>query len=305
MSASKLPERPSLAYLRKLAKDRLEKLRQSDPETKLAAALLDVAREYGFPSWRALKADLEQRQTQTHKPALNSPAMRFLAVRNVTASIEFYRDILGFEIADVAGATEAILGPARIRFETGAPRQSIVFLQTADVESAHAAIRARGGAPTAIEKVNWIKMQMFEIRDPDGNVLWFGQTFHQGQESPSRRGSQPHGLRQALPELPFDKVPAAIAWYRDILGFRINYQQHDLGVMDRDAITILLIVRTADHKGIGSCEFYVADADALYAEFTAKGAHTLGPPVSYPWGLRAFRVLDPEGNRLTFAQTFE
>ena len=38
MSASKLPERPSLAYLRKLAKDRLENLRQSDPQAKLAAA---------------------------------------------------------------------------------------------------------------------------------------------------------------------------------------------------------------------------------------------------------------------------
>jgi len=75
--------------------------------------------------------------------------------------------------------------------------------------------------------------------------------------------------------------------------------------MDRDAITILLIARTADHKGIGSCEFYVSDADALYAEFTGKGAYTLGPPVSRPWGLRDFRVIDPEGNRLTFAQTFE
>ena len=303
MSASKLPERPSLAFLRKLAKDRLEKLRQSDPQAKLAAALLDVAREHGFPSWRALKAELEQRQTKTHKPDLTSPAVRSLASRDIAASTAFYRDILGFDITERDGATEAVLGPVRLRFGRGAT--SVVFLQTADVESTHAAIRARGGNPSDIEKVNWIKMQMFEIRDPDGNVLWFGQTYHQDQESPSRRGSQPHGIRQALPELPCDNVPAAVAYYRDILGFHINYQQHDLGVMDRDAITLLLIARTADHKGIGSCEFYVADADALYAEFTANGARTLGPPVSHPWGLRDFRVLDSEGNRLTFAQTFE
>ncbi len=318
MSASKLPERPSLAYLRKLAKDRLAQLRQSDPDAKLASALLQVARDHGFPSWRALKADLEQRQTQTYKPALNSPAMRFLAVRDVATSIAFYRDILGFEIHDLSGATEAALGPVRIRFGAEGyspadwgyenprpPGTAILFLQTADVAATHAAIRARGGVPTAIEKVNWIKMQMFEIRDPDGNILWFGQSYHQGQESPSRRGAQPHGLRQALPELPFDNVAAAVDWYRDTLGFRINYQQGDLGVMYRDAITILLIQRTAQHTGIGSCEFYVADADALYAEFTAKGAHTMGPPVSHPWGLRDFRVVDPEGNRLTFGQTFE
>jgi hypothetical protein len=95
-----------------------------------------------------------------------------------------------------------------------------------------------------------------------------------------------------------------VGWYRDVLGFRINYQQHDLGVMDRDAITVLLIARTDQHKGIGSCEVYVSDVDALYEEFLAKGARVLGTPVSHPWGLRDFRI-DAEGNRITFAQTFE
>ena len=99
----------------------------------------------------------------------------------------------------------------------------------------------------------------------------------------SRRGSQAHGLRQALPELPFDDVPAAIAYYRDVLGFRINYQQDDLGVMDRDAITVLLIARTPEHKGIGSFGDYVSNADALYEELLAKGAKILGRPVSHPW----------------------
>ena len=62
MSPSPLPERPSLEYLKKLAKDRLRALRRTNPQTKLAAALLDVAREHGFPSWRALKAHVEQQQ---------------------------------------------------------------------------------------------------------------------------------------------------------------------------------------------------------------------------------------------------
>jgi ankyrin repeat protein len=65
MSDSKLPERASLEYLKKLAKDRLHELRQTDPHTKLAAALLAVARDHGFPSWRALKIEVEQRQTTT------------------------------------------------------------------------------------------------------------------------------------------------------------------------------------------------------------------------------------------------
>lgn len=62
MSNSKLPERASLEYLKKLAKNRLQELRQADPEAKLATALLAVARDHGFSSWRALKAEVEQRQ---------------------------------------------------------------------------------------------------------------------------------------------------------------------------------------------------------------------------------------------------
>lgn len=64
MSSSKLPERVSLEYLKKLAKDRLQELRRAHPRAKLATALLAVARDYGFSSWRALKAEVEQRQTQ-------------------------------------------------------------------------------------------------------------------------------------------------------------------------------------------------------------------------------------------------
>ncbi len=68
---------------------------------------------------------------------------------------------------------------------------------------------------------------------------------------------------------------------------------------------LLLIARTERHRGIGSCSFYVVDADALHEELVTKGAHVQGPPISHPWGLREFRVLDPEGNRLSFAQPFE
>jgi ankyrin repeat protein len=62
MSNSKLPERASLEYLKKLAKDRLRDLRRADPRAKLATALLAVAQDHGFSSWRALKAELDQRQ---------------------------------------------------------------------------------------------------------------------------------------------------------------------------------------------------------------------------------------------------
>lgn len=62
MSHAQLPGRVSLEYLKKLAKDRLRDLRHANPHTQLASALLSVAREYGFASWRALKAEVEERR---------------------------------------------------------------------------------------------------------------------------------------------------------------------------------------------------------------------------------------------------
>jgi ankyrin repeat protein len=63
-----LPPRASLEWLRKTAKDRLQTWRASRPEARLADAQLAVAREHGFPSWRALKAHVDQ------LPATPAPA---------------------------------------------------------------------------------------------------------------------------------------------------------------------------------------------------------------------------------------
>jgi ankyrin repeat protein/uncharacterized glyoxalase superfamily protein PhnB len=60
--SSTLPEHPSLDYLKRLAKQRLRELRATDPDAKLAQAQLAVARDHGFPSWRALKAEVDARR---------------------------------------------------------------------------------------------------------------------------------------------------------------------------------------------------------------------------------------------------
>jgi ankyrin repeat protein/catechol 2,3-dioxygenase-like lactoylglutathione lyase family enzyme len=58
-----LPERASDEYLKKLAKDRLAFMRErNNPSAKLAEAQFAIAREYGFPSWRALKAEMDLRR---------------------------------------------------------------------------------------------------------------------------------------------------------------------------------------------------------------------------------------------------
>jgi len=57
--AQPLPARPNLDWLRKTAKQALRELRAQRPEARLAEAQLALAREYGFHSWRALKAHID------------------------------------------------------------------------------------------------------------------------------------------------------------------------------------------------------------------------------------------------------
>jgi predicted enzyme related to lactoylglutathione lyase len=241
-------------------------------------------------------------------PNIVAPVSRVLAVADLQRSVAFYRDILEFT-PDAPG--RLVRGPATIQLIAGTeaidstlqlrPRgAAMIFFQTDDLDAMRDAVRERGGKLSEIEKVNWLKMRMFQIQDPDGHTLWFGQSF----QEPDKPIANPMML-EALPNFPFNDVKAAVAYYRDVLGFRINYARDDFGVMERDKATILLVPRTESLRGIGSCYVYVRDADALHAELSASGARVTGTPVSHPWGLRDFRVLDLEDNEIAFGQPFE
>ena len=88
MPSSDLPDRASLEYLKKLAKERLRETRRTDPRARLSAAQRAVARDHGFPSWQALKTEVDRRRS----PALESffsacasgdvPALRDLTSRD-------------------------------------------------------------------------------------------------------------------------------------------------------------------------------------------------------------------------------
>lgn len=72
-----LPPRPSLEFLRNEAKRRLEGLRASQSGAKLSEAQFQIAREYGFASWRALKAEIER--APAAGPALADPTGDWVA----------------------------------------------------------------------------------------------------------------------------------------------------------------------------------------------------------------------------------
>jgi len=125
--------------------------------------------------------------------SLIAPMMAQLGVTNAARSLAFYRDVLGFEhigghVVDghVFVATVRS-GPAMLQVAehdgiTDSPDQryarhgTILFFECDDVVVRHAAITARGGAPTGPCVVDyWMRMKMFEMHDPDNHCLWFGQ----------------------------------------------------------------------------------------------------------------------------------
>ena len=57
--ALSLPDKPDLEWLRKQAKRRLSELQVENPSAQLADAQFDLAKQYGFTSWRALKAHID------------------------------------------------------------------------------------------------------------------------------------------------------------------------------------------------------------------------------------------------------
>ncbi len=113
-------------------------------------------------------------------------------------------------------------------------------------------------------------------------------------------------LQRVAPVLPVRSVGAALAHYRK-LGFTADAygEQADgdpvYGFLSRDGIELHL-ARTPnlDPKTNTSASYlYVADADALYTEWSAaEVGGRLTAPEDTPYRLREFAHVDPDGNLL-------
>ena len=105
-----------------------------------------------------------------------------LPVRNVQASVDFYRK-LGFEVEkgnEEWGWAMLRLGECRLMVDQsinvapGAPRSSVVYLYPHDIDEYHSEVR-RNGLTIPDLDVTFYGMTEFRLDDPDGNRLWIGQ----------------------------------------------------------------------------------------------------------------------------------
>jgi catechol 2,3-dioxygenase-like lactoylglutathione lyase family enzyme len=113
-------------------------------------------------------------------------------------------------------------------------------------------------------------------------------------------------------------VPAALAFYRDRLGFDITFQGPEpgdifFGIVQRGAAMIML--KDVGVEPLPNCTrdvkkgwarwdayLYVPDPDALAAEFSARAVEFSRPLADDDDGLRGFEVRDGDGYVLFFGR---
>jgi catechol 2,3-dioxygenase-like lactoylglutathione lyase family enzyme len=113
-------------------------------------------------------------------------------------------------------------------------------------------------------------------------------------------------------------VPAALAFYRDRLGFDVTFQGPEpndifFGIVQRGAAMILLKAVGVEpvpnhtrnvHKGVARWDAYlhVPDPDALAAEYSSRGVGFSQPLQDTDDGLRGFEITDADGYVLFFGR---
>ena len=131
------------------------------------------------------------------------------------------------------------------------------------------------------------------------------------------------GMTRTIPALPVRDVPAAVAFYRERLGFEALHATEAFAVLGRDDAVVHLWsadderwperrdladrpVRSGAESflaGTASCRIEVAAVDALFGELREQGV--LHPaagsaPAATGFGTREFPVLDLDGNLIAF-----
>ena len=111
----------------------------------------------------------------------------------------------------------------------------------------------------------------------------------------------------ACPEVPVSALTAALAFYRDSLGFAVDWSDEQLGLADLSRGDARLFMASENYRSIlgnrGPILLWLNlgsrdEVDALHAEWAAAGAAIAAPPEAKPYNLYEFLARDPDGNIL-------
>jgi predicted lactoylglutathione lyase len=109
----------------------------------------------------------------------------------------------------------------------------------------------------------------------------------------------------AVPEIPVRDVDLAAAYYRDHLGFTLDWGGEDGGIAGISKGNCrMFLTNTAFRQSRGNSAPAVVwlnlnskhEVDDLYETWKRSDARIVSPPESKPWNLHEFTVADLDGN---------
>ncbi|MDS0134283.1 MULTISPECIES: GNAT family N-acetyltransferase [unclassified Amycolatopsis] len=116
------------------------------------------------------------------------------------------------------------------------------------------------------------------------------------------------------PNLLVRDLAESVAFYVDLLGFRVGWRWSDrqgrfldadepteagTALVARDQVQIMLTQVAGSHTTRLHLDVPAADrVDRLFLEWSGRGAEIAEPPFVRPWGMYEMRLLDPDGNVL-------
>ncbi|HXJ78058.1 MAG TPA: VOC family protein [Candidatus Methylomirabilis sp.] len=103
-------------------------------------------------------------------------------------------------------------------------------------------------------------------------------------------------------------LSTSVAFYRDRLGFALEFEVPGWAFLSRDRFQVMLgecpdampASQTGDHSYFAYV--HVDDVDDLYRELARKGVTRVRAIADQPWGMREFGVRTPDGHRIMFGQ---
>ena len=241
-----------------------------------------------------------------------------LYIKDLAKSLDYYCDILGFERPQLWGDPPGFAMPNRenmvlmlsVQKNTKLikPKGDIwdVYYWVRDAETLFNEFKNKGAEIK--EELNYQELYQnneFQIRDPDGYILAFGQEMDEKPLIPKL-----DNILYMCPVLPSGDVSRDVKWYQETLGFKSvydssNYQKGpiDYAVIVRDQHVIHLQFQYPKDLIKFDLKFEMDNIEFIITDLIGKSILTADKiNKKTPWNTTEFSIFDPSGNRLTFLQ---
>ena len=265
----------------------------------------------------------------------------FIVSDDVERSRRFYTEVLGGKLAFSGDVTYVALSNSWIIINVGGGPtddkpavtletppdpdrvSSFLNIRVKDIEAVYAEWSARGANFLTPPKQHRYETRCY-IRDPDGHLIEVGQTTDpDGDWTPahwpsSTQASESQGIVLTR-FIVSDNVERSRRFYTEVLGGRVVFSGKPSGEPTNVALSNSFIVSSVgggptDDKPAVTLEtppdpdrassflnIRVKDIEAVYAEWSARGANFLTPPKQHKYETRCY-IRDPDGHLIEVGQ---